>query len=187
MSEESSNSVPRLTAAREAFRSGDAAASRAVHGGAKDSTPRPAAMATEGGHVSGDGTAPSTLFYAALDGGATSLALLACVVGGVLPSLTLESLVGVLAVLSLARAARDALVVSNATRVYTHERKREVWELANYPDGEVAEMIELYVSKGASVEAATKAITALAAHSELFVDIMMAEELRLRAVRGGRG
>lgn len=41
--------------------------------------------------------------------------------------------------------------------VYDRERRREAWELSNYPKGEVDEIIELFESRGMSHEDATLA------------------------------
>lgn len=38
------------------------------------------------------------------------------------------------------------------------ERKREAWEMANYPEGEMAEMVEIYKQKGFSHTEAARII-----------------------------
>ena len=60
------------------------------------------------------------------------------------------------------------------------ERRREVWELENYPEGEVQEMVDIYVERGMSEPDARKVITTMANYKEFFVDVMMAEELQLQ-------
>ncbi|GMH64525.1 hypothetical protein TL16_g03982 [Triparma laevis f. inornata] len=60
------------------------------------------------------------------------------------------------------------------------ERAREKWELDNYPEGEIQEMIDIYVDRGMSKEDATIVITKMSKYSEFFVDVMMAEELQLQ-------
>lgn len=59
------------------------------------------------------------------------------------------------------------------------ERKREMWEVENYLQGEKKEMIEIYEKKGLSTEEATTVIDILARHKEMFVDLMMVDELGL--------
>jgi len=59
------------------------------------------------------------------------------------------------------------------------EKKREKWELENYPDGEKREMVELYMARGMSEEDATQVIGTLAKYKNLFLDLMLVEELGL--------
>lgn len=60
------------------------------------------------------------------------------------------------------------------------ERRRENWEMENYPEGEIREMIDIYQTRGMSREDATKVIETMAKYQDFFVDIMMAEELQLQ-------
>jgi len=54
-----------------------------------------------------------------------------------------------------------------------------MWELTNYPQGEIAEMVELFVARGMSKEDAVVVIERMAKYKDFFVDIMMTEELSL--------
>ena len=60
------------------------------------------------------------------------------------------------------------------------ERRREKWEMDNYPEGEINEMIEIYESRGMSKEDATQVIRTMSKYKDFFVDVMMAEELALQ-------
>merc|ERR1711933_601120 len=60
------------------------------------------------------------------------------------------------------------------------EKKREEWEMQNYPEGEVNEMIDIYVQKGMEHDDAKLVIETMAKYKDFFVDIMMAEELELQ-------
>jgi len=60
------------------------------------------------------------------------------------------------------------------------EREREMWEMDNYPEGEVQEMIEMYVEKGMGRKDAELVIKTMSKYKDMFVDIMMAEELQLK-------
>lgn len=60
------------------------------------------------------------------------------------------------------------------------ERKREVWELENYPEGEIREMIDIYTARGMSTEDATLVVNTMAKYRDFFVDIMMQQELDLQ-------
>lgn len=59
------------------------------------------------------------------------------------------------------------------------ERAREKWEVQNYPEGEVEEMIDIYESRGMTREDAKLVINTMAKYEDFFVDVMMAEELQL--------
>ena len=57
------------------------------------------------------------------------------------------------------------------------ERKREEWEVDNYPEGEMTELVELYESKGLSKTEAEKIVGILSKNRKAWIDIMMVEEL----------
>lgn len=76
------------------------------------------------------------------------------------------------------------------------EEKRETWEYDNNPEGEIEEMVELYVKKGVPEGPAREAMTILAKYKVprsvgsvtilmflqgAFVSVMMAEELGIPA------
>lgn len=70
---------------------------------------------------------------------------------------------------------------SNATNEWIlSERRREVWELENYPQGEIQEMVDIYVSKGMTEEDAASVINTMAKYKDFFVDVMMMQELELQ-------
>jgi vacuolar iron transporter family protein len=60
------------------------------------------------------------------------------------------------------------------------ERRREEWELENYPQGEIKEMVEIYENKGMSHDDAVLVVETMAKYKEFFVDIMMCQELELQ-------
>jgi hypothetical protein len=63
------------------------------------------------------------------------------------------------------------------------ERKREEWEMDNYPEGEIKEMIDIFKSKGMSTEDSTIVIETMAKYKDFFVDVMMQQELELQVSR----
>lgn len=57
------------------------------------------------------------------------------------------------------------------------EREREEWEVANCPDVEIQEMIELYQEKGINEEDAKEFVSIISKDPKIFVDFMMVDEL----------
>jgi len=57
------------------------------------------------------------------------------------------------------------------------ERSREEWECDNYLQGEIDEMVELYVAKGVPEDVARRIMEILSKNQRAFVDVMMCEEL----------
>ena len=49
--------------------------------------------------------------------------------------------------------------------------------MEQFVEGEIEEMVELYVGKGVPVENARRIMTILSKNPKVFVDVMMAEEL----------
>lgn len=60
------------------------------------------------------------------------------------------------------------------------ERRREEWELDNFREGEIAEMIALYQQKGIERADAEMMVNKMAEYPDFFVDIMMQQELELQ-------
>lgn len=131
-------------------------------------------------HQSG-GDYVKAIVFGGLDGILTSFAIVSGSAGGSLsPSVVL--------VLGFSNVLADALSMgvgeflsSKAHNDWVlSERRREQWELENYPDGEINEMIDLYVERGMEKEDAEVVIRRMAKYPDFFVDIMMAEELQLQ-------
>merc|ERR1712224_744686 len=80
-------------------------------------------------------------------------------------------------------AASTAVWTATSTRNYrqnyTAEKRRESWEMRNYPKGEIEEMVELYRSRGLKRADAETVIETMAKYESFFVDVMMVEELGL--------
>lgn len=121
------------------------------------------------------------LIFGGLDGILTSFAIVAGAAGGNMP-------VPVVLVLGFSNIFADALAMgvgeflsSKAENEWIlSERRRENWEMENYPQGEIREMIDIYVERGMSLEDATSVIQTMAKYKDFFVDIMMTEELGLQ-------
>eukprot|EP01099_Mayorella_cantabrigiensis_P004243 TRINITY_DN317_c0_g1_i2.p1 TRINITY_DN317_c0_g1~~TRINITY_DN317_c0_g1_i2.p1 ORF type:complete len:226 (-),score=13.72 TRINITY_DN317_c0_g1_i2:329-1006(-) len=95
---------------------------------------------------------------------------------------TLLISLGFLCSLSLWSALSEFNLKKLEYDVYTWERKREKWECDNFIEGERKEMIEIYQNKGLSREDAEKVIRTLSSNTELFVDLMMVEELGIMPI-----
>lgn len=129
---------------------------------------------TEGGFL-------KPLIFGGLDGILTSFAIVAGASGGNMD-------VTVVLVLGFSNIFADALAMgvgeflsSKAENEWIlSERRRENWEMENYPEGEIREMIDIYESRGMNREDATQVIETMAKYKDFFVDIMMTEELALQ-------
>ena len=147
-----------LSAARQAYERGGevaAEASRAAHSISVGS------MAVEeheqsGGHL-------KAIVFGGLDGILTSFAIIAGSVGANLGPVAMLAL-GISNVLAdaLSMGAGEFLSSRSYNAYVTKEREREAWELQNYPAGEIAEMIELFVARGMSREDAQIVIERMA-------------------------
>jgi len=79
-------------------------------------------------------------------------------------------------------AITDATTTRSSIAFYNSEKKRETWEYENYIEGEQREMVELYTNKGMDQRDAENVVEVLSKYKDLFVDIMMAEELQLSPI-----
>lgn len=121
------------------------------------------------------------IIFGGLDGILTSFAIVSGSAGGNLSR-------SVILILGFSNIFADALSMgvgeflsSKAESEWIlSERKREVWEMDNYPEGEIQEMIDIYTRRGMDRGDATKVIEIMSKYKEFFVDIMMAEELELQ-------
>ena len=167
-----------LDAARRAYEQGGAAAaeaSRIAHGGGGGGINGMAVEQHEqsGGRLKG-------IVFGGLDGILTSFAIISGAVGAQLGPVHMLAL-GVSNVLAdaLAMGAGEYLSSCSYNSYVRKEREREAWELQNYPAGEIAEMVELFVARGMSREDAEFVIQRMAKYKDFFVDLMMTEELAL--------
>ena len=140
-----------LDAARRAYEQGGAAAaeaSRMAHGGGGGGINGMAVEQHEqsGGRLKG-------IVFGGLDGILTSFAIISGAVGAQLGPVHMLAL-GVSNVLAdaLAMGAGEYLSSCSYNSYVRKEREREAWELQNYPAGEIAEMVELFVARGMSRE-----------------------------------
>eukprot|EP00629_Pelagomonadales_sp_RCC1024_P003762 CAMPEP_0119262592 /NCGR_PEP_ID=MMETSP1329-20130426/2257_1 /TAXON_ID=114041 /ORGANISM="Genus nov. species nov., Strain RCC1024" /LENGTH=268 /DNA_ID=CAMNT_0007262245 /DNA_START=179 /DNA_END=982 /DNA_ORIENTATION=- len=131
------------------------------------------AHSTVGGHL-------KTVVFGGLDGILTSFAIVASCAGSNLSAQTVL-LLGACNILAdaLAMGVGEYLSSKSDTEYARLEKSREEWELRNHPEGEVEEMVDLYVGRGMARDDATKVMETMAKYPGLFVDMMMVEELGL--------
>ena len=158
---------------RQAFEGHDPEASRIAHDNRRKD-PSEEGHQTEGGLL-------KPVIFGGLDGILTSFAIVAGAAGG---NLSPE----VVLILGFSNIFADALSMgvgeflsSKANNEWIlSERRREEWELENYPEGEIKEMIEIYEEKGMSTADAKLVVETMAKYKDFFVDVMMTQELELQ-------
>lgn len=167
-----------LDAARSAAARNDISASRAAHITVVDNA------ATEE-HKKG-GERMKTVIFGGLDGIITTFAVVAGAGGGGL-SVSTVLIMGFSSLVAdaLSMGVGDTLSSKAEMEVAARERKREMWELENYPEGEVKEMVEVYMARGLSRDDAESVIGTMAKYPEFFVDQMMRDELGMEPPEGG--
>ena len=183
-----------LSAARAAAAKGDAAASRAAHdvtihmgdGTTRTTKTDTAGAAPAEAHTKA-GELMKSMLFGGLDGIITTFAVVAGAGGGGL-SVPVVLIMGFSSRPPIApMGVGDALSSKAETEVAARERKREAWELENYPEGEKREMVELYVARGIPEDDATTIVETMAKHKEFFIDVMMRDELGMDPPEEGEG
>jgi VIT1/CCC1 family predicted Fe2+/Mn2+ transporter len=170
----SNNGTSADKTAREAFDEGDMEASRKYHD-MKSNVESKEAHQTEGGLL-------KPIIFGGLDGILTSFAIVAGSAGGRLaPEVVLVLGFSNIFADALSMGVGEFLSGKAENEWILKERERENWEMENYPEGEIAEMIDIYKERGGmSHEDAVLVITTMAKYKDFFVDIMMTQELELQ-------
>lgn len=122
--------------------------------------------------------------YGALDGVLTSFAVVSGGEGGSLsPQVVVVLGLSGLFANAMSMGIGDAVSSLSYDEHVASERLREEWEFENFPEGEVEEMVELYESRGLPRQSAEVVVNLMAKYKELFLDIMVAEELGLKPLK----
>ncbi|HAF49326.1 MAG TPA: hypothetical protein DCL08_08855 [Anaerolineaceae bacterium] len=166
----------RLETAREAFERRDEASSAKVH------DPEAIAQAAVESHGRASDQYIGNMVYGGLDGIITTFAVVSGVAGAELGA-------GVIVILGLANLLGDGLSMAvgaylssrSEQEYYEKERAREAWEVDHFPEGERAEMIEIYQGQGYSEEEAQKLVEIISRDKERWLDSMMVDELGMLA------
>tara|TARA_Y100000310_G_C20692001_1_gene822915 strand:+ start:1852 stop:2646 length:795 start_codon:yes stop_codon:yes gene_type:complete len=120
------------------------------------------------------------MVYGALDGIVTTFAVVAGSAGAGLGA-------GIILVLGFANLLADGLSMGVGNYLsmkseqdyYKAERKREEWEVDNYPNGEVEEIRRIYKKKGFVGKNLEKLVELITSKKTVWVDTMMVDELGL--------
>lgn len=163
----------RTDEARKAFGRQDVAASQAAH------TPQAIAAAREE-HGSPSAQYIGNLVYGGLDGIVTTFAVVSGVAGASLG-------LGVVLILGLANMLGDGLSMAigaylsskSEREYYEREREREAWEIEHVPEGERAELIEIYKADGYTDEDTRQIVDVQTKDKKRWLDAMMVQELGL--------
>lgn len=168
----------RFATTRRAFEDRDADASRSAHA---------EKIVFEEGHKTTEiesSSLTSIISEKAARSGAVGLSsslvtLVTCAVIELPCSLVLRLSLGMLFGNCVAMFVALYLNLSDKYAFYQKERARELWETKNFLEGEQNEMTSLYHNKGLPLQDARKVCQLLSQNQELFVDVMMVEELGL--------
>ena len=164
-----------MNLAKKAHKKGDVELSRLAH---ERKPLNKLAKATET-HARGGGYVKS-MVYGGLDGIVTTFAVVAGAAGaGLSPSVVIVLGVSSLIADALSMGVGDALSSKAETEVAKKEREREKWELSNFREGEIREMVEIYESRGMSRKDAEIVMRICAKYEDLFVNMMLVDELGL--------
>lgn len=131
-------------------------------------------------HNGGSAEHVGDMVYGALDGIVTTFAVVAGSAGAGLGA-------GVIIVLGFANLLADGLSMAvgrylsmkSDQSYYDAERKREQWEVDNYPQGEREEIAEIYRRKGFAGQNLEKIVELITSKKTVWVDTMMTDELGL--------
>lgn len=87
---------------------------------------------------------------------------------------------------TLAESASMAAVAYTSTRAnaehYQSEAKRELWEIDHNPEGEKEEIRQIYLKRGFTGELLEKVVSKIAQDKKVWLEVMMAEELKLAPI-----
>ncbi len=164
----------RLEDARQGFAHGDASLSASAH------DPARIAQAAQEQHGGASHQYIGDMVYGGLDGIITTFAVVSGVAGANLGA-------HIVLILGLANQFADGFSMATGAflsarsekEYYDRERQREAWEVEHYPEGEKAELYELYRHQGYADKDAARMVEIKSRDAKLWVDAMMVEELGL--------
>lgn len=135
---------------------------------------------SEDGHTDA-GDYLKSFIFGGLDGTVTTFTLVCAAIGGSYPVSTLMVL-GIAKVLgdAISMGLGDAMSEMAESEFVKAEKAREKWEMQNFLEGELDEMVELYVKKGFEKKDAQQILNLMVKKNpEFFLDHMLVQELGL--------
>ncbi len=161
------NNSKRALAAKQAFSRKDAKATSPTHEDFDHDQ-----------HKQGIGEYIGSMVYGALDGTVTTFAVVAGAAGaGLGPGIVLVLGFANLLADGLSMAAGTYLSMKSQQSFYNAQRKREEWEVDNYPQAEREEIRQIYRKKGFEGSGLEKLVELLTSKKTVWVDTMMSEEV----------
>jgi VIT1/CCC1 family predicted Fe2+/Mn2+ transporter len=162
----------RLEEARNAFLQRDLQASARAH------EPGRIAQAAVEEHGGASSQYLGDMVYGGLDGIITTFAVVSGVAGAQLSS-------QIVLILGLANLFADGFSMATGAYLsskseqeyYQRERQREAWEIEHFPEGERAELYEIYLGRGYSEQEANQLVEIQSRSKERWVNAMMVDEL----------
>jgi VIT1/CCC1 family predicted Fe2+/Mn2+ transporter len=147
---------------------------------AKAHEPKRIAHAAQEEHGGAGSQYIGDLVYGGLDGIITTFAVVSGVAGANLST-------DIVLILGLANLFADGFSMATGAYLsskseqeyYEKERSREMWEIEHFPEGEKAELREIYLQQGYTHEEAQQLVEIFSRDKERWVDAMMIDELGL--------
>jgi VIT1/CCC1 family predicted Fe2+/Mn2+ transporter len=166
----------RLDQAREAYKNKDLNASQKAH------QKKAIANAAKEAHGGAGSQYIGNMVLGGLDGIITTFAVVSGVAGANLGA-NVVMIMGVANLLAdgLSMAIGAFLSEKSVNEYYSNEKRREIWEVENYPEGERLELKEIYKSQGYPDSDVAKLVEIKTANKKRWVETMMVEELGLLA------
>lgn len=162
----------RLEEARKAYRNGDRKASAHAH------DPAHIAKMTSEPHGGAGSQYIGEMVYGGLDGIITTFAVVSGVAGAQLDA-RIVLILGLANLLAdgFSMAVGSYLSTRSEQEYYDREQERERWEVEHYPEGEAAELYELYIKRGYTDEDSRNLVEIQTRTVERWVGAMMIDEL----------
>lgn len=120
------------------------------------------------------------MVYGASDGIVTTFAIVSGVVGASLsPIIILILGFANLVADGISMALGNYLGLRSEQDYHQKERERELWEIENYPEGEIEEVRDIYRKKGFKGKDLERAVQIVTSDKEVWLKTMMLEELNI--------
>ncbi|MBC8160655.1 MAG: VIT1/CCC1 transporter family protein [Roseiflexaceae bacterium] len=167
----------RIDQARRAFKTNDVAASAQLHDPQRIAA---AAQLPSRAQAPSVGQYIGSVVYGGLDGIITTFAVVSGVAGAQLGA----SVILILGIANLladgfSMGTGDYLSTKSEREYYDRELQRQAWEIAQFPDGQKAELHALYTQHGYTAAEATQLVAVQTHDNQRWASAMMVEELNM--------